>query len=814
MDHRTRAARASRLGALSSRPEFQGPVEPLGEHASTEHLSLIYESREQQFAAVIPFLEQGLERGERCLYIASENERTDVVDELDAAGLDAADAIDRGQLVVRSLEEIYLPDGTFDPDETLAFFADALEKGVSDHDALRVTAEMNWIGRSDTAVDDVMEYETRVNDLLHGQEAITLCQYDHDRFSDAVIRDVLETHPHVIYEETISRNVFYSASPAEVSERDRDQRPDTDRLLEGLVEATEAKRALREQVRFLRDLNTITAGSDESDESFEERLQLLFDLGCDQFDRDLGVVAHADRETGRFEIDRTNGDHEYFEPGAELPLSETYCETAIDSGTVADDLLDENGSEDVTVLTEFGLQAPIGTYVEVDGDRNRILFFVNSQFRERPVSREEKRFHALLGRWLKVRLEQRRQITTLERENQYKDFVSDLLGAVIAEPTRSRIEQTVCDRVAGSAFYDAAWISNRPVTDQRPTPTVWAGISDETIRLATDTDPGQTASIRPEFPSRAVDTGQPAACQFGDDASVVDRFHRQLRDRGLDSALAVPLEYEDTCYGVLVAYADGSAAVTDRHQTMLAEAGRRIGFVIAATERKEALVTDEVVELEVRVRDPEHFFFAVTADIDVTFALEQVITQSDGDYLVYVTAIGVPPEAVVERAERSPNIDHVRVVEEREGDALVEFVFAGPTVAETFAEYGATVTAARIADGTGTVTVELPQTADVRAAVDAFQTTFPDSEVVTKRHRDRPLTTERGFRHAVADQLTEKQREVLQAAYFAGYFEHPRRSTGNEIADTLDISSSTFHQHLQVGLRKLLTAAFDDGNDG
>lgn len=810
MDHRTRAARASRLGALSSRPEFQGPVEPLGDHASTEHLSLIYESREQQFAAVIPFLEQGLERGERCLYLASENEPTDVVDRLDAAGLDAADAIDRDQLVVRSLEEIYLPDGTFDPDETLAFFANALEKAVPDHDALRVTAEMNWIDRSDTAVDEIMEYETQVNDLLHGQEVITLCQYDHDRFSDAVLRDVLETHPHVIYEKTISRNVFYSASPTEVLERNRDQGPDTDRLLEGLVEATEAKRALREQVRFLRDLNTITAGSDGS---FEERLQLLFDLGCDQFDRDLGVVAHADRETGRFEIDRTSGDHEYFKPGAELPLSKAYCETAIDSGTAADDLLDENGSEDVTVLTEFGFQAPIGTYVEVDGDRNRILFFVNSQFQERPVSREEERFHALLGRWLKVRLEQRRQITTLERENQFKDFVSDLLGAVMAEPTRSRIEQTVCDRVARSKFYDAAWLSNRPVTDQRPTPTVWAGISDETIQLATDTAPGPTASARLEFPSRAVDSGQPAVWQFGDDASVVDRFHRQLRDQGIDSTLAVPLKYEDTCYGVFVVYADGSAAVTDRHQTMLAEVGRRIGFVIAATERKEALVTDEVVELEVRVRDPEHFFFAVTADIDVTFTLEQVITQSDGDYLVYVTANGVPPEEVVERAEQSPNIDHVRVVEERDGNALVEFVFSGPTVAETFAEYGATVTAARIADGTGTVSVELPQTADVRAAVDAFQTTFPDSEVVTKRHRDRPLTTERGFRHAVTDRLTEKQREVLQAAYFAGYFEHPRRSTGNEIADTLDISSSTFHQHLQVGLRKLLTTAFDNEND-
>ncbi len=45
-------------------------VEGLGLH---EHLCLIYDTLEEQFAAALPYLRIGLERGEKCLYIVDEN---------------------------------------------------------------------------------------------------------------------------------------------------------------------------------------------------------------------------------------------------------------------------------------------------------------------------------------------------------------------------------------------------------------------------------------------------------------------------------------------------------------------------------------------------------------------------------------------------------------------------------------------------------------------------------------------------------------------------------------------------------------------
>lgn len=58
-------------------------------------------------------------------------------------------------------------------------------------------------------------------------------------------------------------------------------------------------------------------------------------------------------------------------------------------------------------------------------------------------------------------------------------------------------------------------------------------------------------------------------------------------------------------------------------------------------------------------------------------------------------------------------------------------------------------------------------------------------------------------------ELTDRQREVLETAYEAGYFEHPRETNAESIAATLDISPSTFREHLTTAQSKLLGSALE-----
>ena len=67
------------FGAHADYSRLADMVGKLGLH---EHLCLIYDTQEEQFAAALPYLRTGLERGEKCLYIVDENTAAAVLDAL------------------------------------------------------------------------------------------------------------------------------------------------------------------------------------------------------------------------------------------------------------------------------------------------------------------------------------------------------------------------------------------------------------------------------------------------------------------------------------------------------------------------------------------------------------------------------------------------------------------------------------------------------------------------------------------------------------------------------------------------------------
>jgi predicted DNA binding protein len=71
------------------------------------------------------------------------------------------------------------------------------------------------------------------------------------------------------------------------------------------------------------------------------------------------------------------------------------------------------------------------------------------------------------------------------------------------------------------------------------------------------------------------------------------------------------------------------------------------------------------------------------------------------------------------------------------------------------------------------------------------------------------MFSHRELQSSLQDQLTDRQREVLTAAHEAGYYTWPREITGEELADELDISSPTLHEHLRAAEQTLIAMVFD-----
>lgn len=158
---------ASGLDALRFSQEFQGPVEPLDgidDRKTCEHIALFYETREEQLAAVVPFIQQGIDRGERVMYVVDEDSRAELLEAPRGGDVDVDTALETGQMSFHTLEETYLRNSYFDADEMIEFYREAIEEAITEYPVLRVTAGTNWILDEETTIEDFLEYESRVNE--------------------------------------------------------------------------------------------------------------------------------------------------------------------------------------------------------------------------------------------------------------------------------------------------------------------------------------------------------------------------------------------------------------------------------------------------------------------------------------------------------------------------------------------------------------------------------------------------------------------------------------------------------------------------
>jgi hypothetical protein len=58
-------------------------------------------------------------------------------------------------------------------------------------------------------VEDLLQYEARVNHMLRGHSASVICAYDASRFPASVAMDVMRTHPQVIIGGVLQENPFF-----------------------------------------------------------------------------------------------------------------------------------------------------------------------------------------------------------------------------------------------------------------------------------------------------------------------------------------------------------------------------------------------------------------------------------------------------------------------------------------------------------------------------------------------------------------------------------------------------------------------------
>ncbi|MFD1570653.1 helix-turn-helix domain-containing protein [Halorubrum laminariae] len=122
--------------------------------------------------------------------------------------------------------------------------------------------------------------------------------------------------------------------------------------------------------------------------------------------------------------------------------------------------------------------------------------------------------------------------------------------------------------------------------------------------------------------------------------------------------------------------------------------------------------------------------------------------------------------------------------------------------------HGVPVSEATIRDGRLIVTFHATDLPTLRSVLDGFQESCADMRVL-QLLQSSSTPDESDLVTVDRSDLTERQREVLTAAYEAGYFDHPKGSNAGEVAESLGIDRSTFSEHVAAAQRKLLSTLLD-----
>lgn len=449
--------------------------------------------------------------------------------------------------------------------------------------------------------------------------------------------------------------------------------------------------------------------------------------------------------------------------------------------------------QEMTVLTADGEELPVENRLALLWDDGELQ---GSAGIVRDISDRKRRERQLQA--------QRDELVRLDRIN---GIIRDTIRTLVSAGSREEMAWTVCERLAASEPYRAAWIGEDAPTERSVAPVASAGVDAEVLQRHLEweaTDGDGTAVDESPFRTGSVLTG---------DVASGDPLRRTVDDGGELAVSAIPLVYGGTVYSVLYVYTDRADGFGDGEVEVLRELGETIGLAMNALETERLLESDTVTELEFEYDDPADFAVDATDRLDCEMVLEGVTGGADGEQLVYLSVTGADPTAIEELATAHDGISGATVVTGDDDGGLVLVTLTGATPLTAAREAGGRIERATVADGVGRLVVAVAAGADTRRFVELFRRSFPDAQLVSQQEVERPVETPRAFRRRVLDGLTEKQRRALEAAYLGEYFARPRAITGTELADSLDITPSTFHQHLQTGLRKVLAAVFEHDVD-
>lgn len=370
-------------------------------------------------------------------------------------------------------------------------------------------------------------------------------------------------------------------------------------------------------------------------------------------------------------------------------------------------------------------------------------------------------------------------------------LLHDVSQVLIEQNERPIVAQQICDEIADAEGYAASWLGSTNPTDDT--------ISfDATAGLPKDQPTELSLEALPEPARESVESGQIAVCS----TNICDVGSLCPDEIGVRRFAVVPLVYDGKRYGLLGVYGDSPDVLDRREQQLFESIGKMIASRLNAIETAEILTADSVLEVKVAVKDESFPLSRIAAQLGAT--VEYVgLTNGGGEptYELFLTATDCEKLSTLSSLSF---VDDVRGISDTGTACTFGIAVDSPAPFHQLADHGASVGQLTAESKRAILELELPPEHDVRSIVEILERHYDGVDLRSRQERKCREQTTYEFSSQVEEKLTDRQRATLEAAHMNGYFEWPRPTDGSEIAETMDVTRQTFHQHLRAAERKLI----------
>ena len=397
-----------------------------------------------------------------------------------------------------------------------------------------------------------------------------------------------------------------------------------------------------------------------------------------------------------------------------------------------------------------------------------------------------------------------------EQENQIEQL-REVVGAIhsiqqrVSEAeSRSDIDNVVCEELVRLNVIDFVWIGRPQATDTTLSMTASAGGG----RTYLDS----VRSIQPEseIPAQiAADKKEPYK---NDEISKLVReedWAKGAVSQGYESVLSVPVVQDEVLYGVLTAYSHKKSFFNDVYENLLSDTSIIVRNYSQILNRQPFDQGEKYTIATFQFNDSKYLLQQLAADTNCKIILKTISQTAKDSVSLVIKILEADREKVREYATNATAIKSAIPFGIEDAQQLMVEI-PRPCFVTKIERYGGKVVSSKSITNSTEVRLKFSNCVEKRPLYDYLNSHFNDVELVSQKEITNAEVSKTDS--GCVNDLTKRQLEILNAAYYGGYYETPRDINGEDLAESFNISSPAIYNHLQNAHKKILNYILEDNH--